>query len=86
MSKTSNPLYHISKDGKDVESVNNIFELLVKKFGLEPIISFLESMFEFMSEQVQSYAVFIALKELIDEIVEKLFKVIEKVQPLLSKL
>ncbi|PIK15564.1 hypothetical protein [Halobacteriovorax sp. JY17] len=86
MSKTSNPLYHISKDGKDVESVNNIFELLVKKFGLEPIISFLESMFEFMSEQVQSYAVFIALKELIDEIVEKLYKVIEKVQPLLEKL
>lgn len=86
MVKAKNPLYHISKDGKDVESVSNFFELLVKRFGLEPVITFLESMFEFMVEQVQSYAIFISLKEMMDELIEKLFKVIEKVQPLLAKL
>ena len=86
MVKPKNPLYHISKDGKDVESVSNFFELLVKKFGLDPVITFLESMFEFMIDHVQTYAVFITLKEMMDELIEKLFKVIEKVQPLLRNI
>ncbi|WP_372653405.1 hypothetical protein [Halobacteriovorax sp.] len=86
MSKVNNPLYHVSKDGKDVESVNNVLELLVKKLGLDPIVEFLESMFIYLSEQVQTYSMFISVKEMIDELIEYLFKIFEKVQPLLGKL
>lgn len=86
MSKVNNPLYHVSKDGKDVESVNNVVELLVKKLGLDPVVEFLETMFTYLVEHVQTYSMFIAMKDFVDEIIEYLFKLVEKVQPLLAKL
>ncbi|CBW26411.1 hypothetical protein BMS_1558 [Halobacteriovorax marinus SJ] len=84
MSKSKNPLYHVSNDGKDVESVSGVVELMIKKLGLDPMVEFLVSLLEMMQEQVKSYAMFVAIKELIDELLEKIFKVMEKVTPLLN--
>lgn len=84
MGKTSNPLYHVSNNGKDVESVNNVIELLVKKLGLDPIFEFLENILSILLEQVSSYAMFVVVKEYFDELIEKAFQVIEKVRPLIS--
>lgn len=82
--KKSNPLYHVSKDGKDVESVDGVIELLIKKLGLAPAITVLEDIFNFLLEQVSSYAMFSVVKDLIDEIVEKLLALYTKVRPLLN--
>ncbi len=86
MSKVNNPLYHVSKDGKDVESVNNVIELLVKKLGLDPVIEFLQSMFEFLVDHVQTYPMFISVKDMIDKLIDHLFSLFEKLQPLLGKM
>ncbi|WP_127716035.1 hypothetical protein [Halobacteriovorax sp. HLS] len=82
--KKSNPLYHVSNDGKDVESVDGVLELIIKKLGLTPALSVLEDIFSFLLEQVSSYAMFSVVKEIIDELVEKLLAVYSKIRPLLS--
>ena len=81
--KKNNPLYHISKDGKDVESVDGVIELLIKKLGLDPVISMLEGFVLFLSEQVKTYAMFSAVKDLYDEFLEKLMGLYSRVRPLL---
>lgn len=82
--KKNNPLYHISKDGKDVEHVSGVVELLVKKLGLDPVVEMLEDMFKFLMEQINSYAMFSAVKDIFDELLGKLFEVMNKVRPLLN--
>jgi hypothetical protein len=82
--KKNNPLYHVSKDGKDVESVDNVVELLIKKLGLDPVISMLESFIQFMADQVKTYAMFTAIKDLYDELLEKLMELYSRVRPLLA--
>jgi hypothetical protein len=82
--KKNNPLYHISNDGKDVESVSGFIELVVKKLGLDPVVSMLEEFFQFLMDQVTSYAMFTAVKDIFDELIGKLFELVTKVRPLLN--
>ncbi|WP_417335012.1 hypothetical protein [Halobacteriovorax marinus] len=84
MSKSTNPLYHVSNDGRDVEHVNNIFELLIKKFGLTPVIDFLESMFQFMLDEVKSYPIFLLLKDMLDQIIEKMLSIYQRIGPFIA--
>jgi len=79
-----NPLYHVSKDGKDVESVDGVLELLIKKLGLDPVIAMLEGVLQFLGEQVKSYAMFSAIKDLYDQLLEKLMNLYARVKPLLE--
>ena len=82
--KSNNPLYVVTNNGKDVEPVGNYYEAFIKKFGLEPIVSFLESMLELLLAQVTNYAGFAFIKELFDELMNKLNEMREKITPLLS--
>ena len=82
--KKDNPLYHVSKDGKDVESVTGVIDLIVKKLGLDPVVSMLEDFINFLMEQVTSYAMFTAVKDFFEELVGKLFELMTKVKPLLN--
>jgi len=82
--KKKNPLYHVSSDGKDVESVDGVLELLIKKLGLDPVIAMLEGVLNFLSEQVKSYAMFSAIKDLYDQLLEKLMNLYARVRPLLE--
>ncbi|ATH07767.1 hypothetical protein BIY24_07345 [Halobacteriovorax marinus] len=84
MSKSKNPLYHVSNDGKDVESVSGVVELMIKKLGLDPMVEFLESMLKYMIEEVSSYPIFLHLKELLDELIDKLFLIYQRISPLIS--
>lgn len=65
--KNKNPLYVVK--GKEVTEAKSIFDLMVKKFNLEPIISFLHNLLKVLLEQIENYPTFIAIKSKIDEVV-----------------
>ena len=82
--KSNNPLYVVTNNGKDVESVGNYYEAFIKKFGLEPVVNFLEMLLDILLSQVKSYAGFAFVKDLFDELMIKLNDIREKITPLLS--
>lgn len=68
--KKKNPLYVVNKD--EVEAAHGLVDFLVKKLNLEPAIEILSSLIKFLLEQVNSYPVFLAVKEFVDLIVKRL--------------
>lgn len=72
MAKKANPLYAVTNKGKDVEEVSHYLELLITKLGLAPVIDFFDSLLNFLLEQITSYAAFVAMKEFLDQLVEKI--------------
>ena len=70
MKKNKNPLYVVS--GQEVEEANGLVDFLVKKLKLEPAINFLNMLFELLLSQIDSYPVFIAVKEFIDLVMKRI--------------
>ena len=66
--KSTNPLYVVRNNGVDVEEANGILELILKKTGLDKMIPILETFMQIILSQVQSYAVFIGVKKMFDNI------------------
>lgn len=83
--KSINPLYVVKKNGVDVESANGILELILKKTGLDKMIPILESFFQIILSQVESYAVFIEVKKMFDEIFNKVIEIIFQIQQMTQK-
>jgi hypothetical protein len=75
-SKAKNPLYVVK--GKDVQEASDIFDLVVKKLGLEPVVQFLQTMLKMILENVQSYPTFLAMKNLLDELMLRFLGVFKK--------
>ena len=71
--KNKNPLYVVK--GKEVQEAFGLFDLVVKKFNLEPVIRVLESIFKMLLEQVKTWETFIAVKKFIDEMIETVLTV-----------
>jgi hypothetical protein len=67
---SKNPLYVVK--GKTVLEAKNVFDLVIKKFNLEPVVKILESLLKMILEQVQSYHVLEMVTRLMDEWIEKL--------------
>jgi hypothetical protein len=63
--KNKNPLYVVK--GKNVEEAQGLFDLLIKKLDLEPVIKFITQMLQILLEQVKTYPAFITIKSLIDK-------------------
>jgi hypothetical protein len=76
MKKTKNPLYVVK--GKDVQEASNLFDLVVKKFNLEPVIQFFQSMLKLLLEQIKNYPTFLAIKNILDELIIKYFGLVKK--------
>ena len=68
--KNKNPLYVVK--GKDVLEASSLFDLIVQKFNLAPMIRILQNIFQILLEQVQNFAMFKAVKGFIDQIVEQI--------------
>jgi hypothetical protein len=68
--KKKNPLYVVK--GNDVQEANGVFDLLMKKLNLEPLLSILKNLFEMLLEMVSSYSMFVVVKEFIDHVVARL--------------
>lgn len=74
--KAKNPLYVVK--GKNVQEAKNLFDLVLKKFNLEPMVQILESLFKMLLEQVKSYPMLVAVKALIDELMAKMMGLVTK--------
>lgn len=68
--KNKNPLYVVK--GKEVQEASSIFDLVVKKFNLEPAINFLRNIFHLLLEQVENFAMFKAVKEFMDQVFQRI--------------
>jgi hypothetical protein len=68
--KKKNPLYVVK--GKDVQEASSLVDLVIKKFNLAPMITVLKNIFYLLLEQVQNFALFVAVKNFIDEMIEKI--------------
>lgn len=83
--KSTNPLYVVRNNGVDVEEAGNLFELLLKKTGLDKIVPMLEMLVQVFLAEVKSYAVFMEVKKVIDKLVEKIVEVLFQIQQLSAK-
>ena len=68
--KNKNPLYVVK--GKDVQEASSMFDLVIMKFNLEPAINILKNLFYFLLEQVENFAMYQAVKKMIDDLVQKI--------------
>jgi hypothetical protein len=65
--KNKNPLYVVK--GRDVHPVQNLFELVIKKLNLEPLVEILQRLLKFMLEQVKSWQMLVSVQKAIDEFI-----------------
>ena len=74
--KNKNPLYVVK--GKEVQEAKDIFDLVIKKLNLEPVVQFLQNMLKLILENIKTYPSFVAMKNLLDELVVRYFGLIKK--------
>ncbi len=74
--KQKNPLFVVTSNGKNVEMAKNFWEFLLKKTRTEKVFHFLEEifldLFRQLLESVKNYATLIAVKDIIDKILDQL--------------
>ena len=58
--KNKNPLYVVK--GKDVQEAKDLFDLVIKKLNLEPVVQFIQTMLKMILENIKNYPTFIAMK------------------------
>jgi hypothetical protein len=83
--KAKNPLYVVSKNKVDVEEVHTLFDLFLKKTGIDKVLPMLESLLQILLSQVESYPVFIEVKKMFDKLFEKFIELLFQAQTLMAK-
>lgn len=74
--KNKNPLYVVK--GKEVQEAKGIFDLVIKKMSLEPVLEFVQNMLKLILENIKTYPTFLAMKNLLDELVVRYISLIQK--------
>lgn len=77
--KNKNPLYVVK--GKTVLEAQGVFDMLVKKLNLEPVLKLIMSLARMLLEQVNNYPTFAFVKNLIDELMGKVTGLLGKFRP-----
>ncbi len=81
--KNKNPLYVVK--GQNVEEAKSFFDMLLKKFDLEPVFNFLQQMLTLLLEQVKSYPMFVIVKTMIDQWMAQLMPMLQSVMGMFAK-
>jgi hypothetical protein len=81
--KNKNPLYVVK--GQNVEQAKNLFDMLIKKFDLEPVMRILNQILEFLLSQVKSYPMFAVVKSMIDQWMLQLIPLLQQVSGMFAK-
>lgn len=68
--KSKNPLYVVK--GSTVMEARSLFDMVLKKFNLEPAFEVIMNIFRMLLAQVQSYPAFVAVKHFVELILSKL--------------
>ena len=74
--KTKNPLYVVK--GKDVLEAKDLFDLVIKKLSLEPVIQVLQNLLKIILDNIKTYPAFLAMKNFLDELVVQYFALVKK--------
>jgi len=83
-SKSTNPLYVVTNDGKDVEQAENFLDAIIKKFSLGPVLDFLNLIFQIIIDQFRGAVAMDLIKGIMDEFVDSLERVLKMVDPVLA--
>ncbi len=75
--KNKNPLYVVK--GNNVQEAKNFFDLLVKKFNLEPALEIITNIMRMLLSQVTNYSGFVAVKAWFDDLISKVFGLVTKI-------
>ena len=81
--KNKNPLYVVK--GQNVEQAKNLFDMLLKRFDLEPVFKLLQQIMTMLLAQVQSYPVFVAVKSVIDQWMAQLVPLLQQLSAVFAK-
>lgn len=71
-SKKKNPLYVVTEKGSVVEEASGLFDALIKRFSLGPVIGLFETIFKELLSLVTNYQMFTLVKAWLDQWVEQL--------------
>lgn len=63
--------HYFTKNGKDIEMATNLLELVLKKTGLDKVLEVFLGILKVLFENVQSYPMFLAVKNFADQWLEK---------------
>jgi hypothetical protein len=74
--KNKNPLYVVK--GKEVQEAKDLFDLVIKKLNLEPVVEFIQNILKMILENIKTYPTFVAMKNLLDELVVRYFGLIKQ--------
>ena len=77
--KNKNPLYVVK--GSTVLEARNLFDMVLKRFNLEPAYEVLMSIIRMLLKQVTNYPTFVAVKTMIDNLMAKMMGVVSKFSP-----
>lgn len=67
--KNKNPLYVIK--GQDVHEASSVLDLMIKKFNLGAVYVVMKNIFFLLLELVENFAMYQAVKKIIDDYIEK---------------
>ena len=76
--------YVIKNKGRDVIETNSFFAALSEKFFLNEIFNFLNSLGELLFSHIKTYTVFMKMKEIYDELLNRLIKILNIVDPVMA--
>jgi hypothetical protein len=74
--KNKNPLYVVK--GKTVQEAKGVFDLIIKKMNLDPVVQFVMNLIKTILAEVKTYPMFLAAKTMIDELMAKILPVVLK--------
>lgn len=74
--------HYFTKNGKDIEIAKNMFDLVMKKSGLDEFFDVLVNIVKTLLKNVESYPVFIEVKKKIDEILSQMIMLLSAVMPI----
>ena len=76
LNKKLNPLYVVSKNGKDVEKASDLLDLFLKKTGLDQLLPILQTIIDSLLAEVKTYPMFIEVKKVIDNLLASVLAII----------
>ena len=75
-------LYVVTNHGQDVEKVQNFFELVVKKFGIGPLVNYLNRIIGDVLSEANSYPAIVAINRFLAIIVQSIEDLLAKLDPI----
>ena len=78
------PVFVVTNRGRDVEQAANVWDALIKTFGLGPILKILSEFLSLLLQEIQNSRLFLILKEKIGVWLKGLEKVFKRIDPVLA--